>query len=359
MSPSPTLRDLAKHLGLGKSTVQRVLSGAPNVTESTRRLVLAAAEKMGYKPDPVFSILGSRKRHRRSHFLSLAYIGRQELADASRREFVGVDFFASLRERALSLGYNIKRVEPDEIGAGNRLMKVLYNRGISGVVIGQVRTPDHETILTNTDLPVVCCGRIDSLPLHTVRPDVGEIVRLAWQKMFDAGYRRIGAALCAHIPPCRDDSERLATVLGCQAESLSHENHVPPLSSEIGNPSALLDWFHKNRPDAILGFHPGQYYILADAGIDMSRVGFASLHVDPAAAPPLIAGVAEPLDLIPNEAVNFLDRLIHHRTVGVPEKPLHILIPGQWYDGESLPRKRVAISPAPKRRQRIAKPARS
>ena len=66
MFQSPTIRQIAENLGLGKSTVQRALTGQPGISEATRRRVSAAAEKMDYRPDPLYSMLGSQSRRGRS-----------------------------------------------------------------------------------------------------------------------------------------------------------------------------------------------------------------------------------------------------------------------------------------------------
>ncbi len=84
----------------------------------------------------------------------------------------------------------------------------------------------------------------------------------------------------------------------------------------------------------------------------MSRIGYAALHAakqNDYAIP--IAGIIQPANSIPREALNLLDQLIRHRSVGVPEEPMHILLPGKWKDGPSLPVKEVKQQQVtPKRR---------
>jgi DNA-binding LacI/PurR family transcriptional regulator len=53
---APTLRDVAKAAGVSQSTVSRVLSGAPTtipIAAATRERVLAAAKRLGYRPNPL------------------------------------------------------------------------------------------------------------------------------------------------------------------------------------------------------------------------------------------------------------------------------------------------------------------
>ena len=51
MIHNPTILDIAKALGISKSTVSRALAGAENVKPQTRKAILDMAEKMRYKPN--------------------------------------------------------------------------------------------------------------------------------------------------------------------------------------------------------------------------------------------------------------------------------------------------------------------
>ncbi len=204
-----TIRDIAEKLGLGKSTVQRALTGCGSISTRARKRIVEAAAKLGYQPDPLFSILGSRGRRSLLSPMKIAYVCHHEF-------YAGIDVFTRAKDRGEALGYKLERMEVEALGAGKRLMDVLYHRGFVGVLIGPIRSSDHEAILANTHLPVVCCGRIDPLPLHTVQPDITDMVRLTWRRMLDAGYRRIGPAIGTHFPLIADDLDRLGAVLDCQ-----------------------------------------------------------------------------------------------------------------------------------------------
>src|SRR5712692_7293461 len=48
-----SLKQIATDLGLSLTTVSRALNGYPEVSEQTRKLVVAAAEACGYRPNPM------------------------------------------------------------------------------------------------------------------------------------------------------------------------------------------------------------------------------------------------------------------------------------------------------------------
>jgi DNA-binding LacI/PurR family transcriptional regulator len=350
MSSSPTIRSLSKKLCLSKSTVQRALAGPAGTSPEVRERVLAAAKEMNYRPDPLFSILGSQSRKHRKNTLMLAFVRRS--ANSASQEHVGAASFASLQARAEELGYQAEQVFIDDLGAGKRLMDVLYHRGFVGVAIGpDVRASCHPAILANTHLPVVCCGRIDALPLHTVQPDVIQIVRVAWTKMLQAGYKRIGIALGVHSPPVEDDSDRFGAILALQEETLSKRDRVPVLRNPIHDSASLIKWFQKYEPEAVLGFRVRNYFDLRDAGVDFQRVGFCSLHTSTESYGNVqISGVMENEEFVARETVNLLDTFIRHRLVGIPANPMHLLLPGIWIEGNTLGTKSHPAS-TPKRRR--------
>lgn len=327
MSSSPTIRDIAEKLGIGKSTVQRALTGQGNISAATRERVIQIAKEIGYHPDPLFSSLASQRTRQRRDRLDIAYI---HAADAH----AGTPAINEVSEAAESLGYRAHEIIPAELDSGNRLMDVLYHRGFVGAIIGPVRTSLHATILNNRHLPMVCCGRIEQLPLHTVQPDITDSFRDVWAKVTAAGYRRIGAAICMHKPRVEDDLDRLGAALVC-LQDLPASRRIPPLTSALMEDDALIDWFKKHRPDAIVGFSVRQYYVLKDAGIDVENIGFASLHVTEPDAH--FCGIEEAAGKVANEAVHMLNQFIRRRDVGIPSEPLHLLIPGRWNNGVTLP----------------------
>ena len=332
MSDFLTIRDLALKLNVGKSTIHRALTGRPGVSPELRKLILEQATKMGYKPDPLFSAFASRKRQNRSRMVSIAFVYRSSVRG-------GVDYYLiPAMKRGLELGYQVEEIDLEYFKGSHRFMEILLIQGFLGVIIGGLRSEDHSAILANKLLPVVCCGQIDFLPLHTVQPAITENVRHCWKKVFELGYRRIGAGIGIHLPPMEDDSSRLGAILGCQEEMLEPKDRIPPYLSLNVDPVAFLKWFQIYQPEAVIGFSPSQYFDLKDAGVDLSRIGFASLHRE--YVPDYkdsIAGLVEPSEIIGYESMNLLDQLIRHRSVGVPVKPLKIHVPSDWLDGESLP----------------------
>ena len=56
-----TIYDVAREAGVSMATVSRVVNGNPNVKPLTRKKVLAAIERLGYRPNAVARGLASKK----------------------------------------------------------------------------------------------------------------------------------------------------------------------------------------------------------------------------------------------------------------------------------------------------------
>ena len=56
-----TIYDIAKAVGVAKSTVANALSGKGTVSEATRQRILQCAQEMGYRPNVVARSLYSHK----------------------------------------------------------------------------------------------------------------------------------------------------------------------------------------------------------------------------------------------------------------------------------------------------------
>ena len=64
-APAPTLRSLAKVLGLSRTTVSDALRGSPRVDPNTALRVKKAAQEAGYRRNPLAGALMSELRRSR------------------------------------------------------------------------------------------------------------------------------------------------------------------------------------------------------------------------------------------------------------------------------------------------------
>ena len=87
-----TITELAKRLGVSACTVNKALSGKPKVSDTTRRRVLAEAERLGYRPNRMAQVLARNP-------IRLAYVHPDHFPSFFGRFEAGV--------RAASIGWPI------------------------------------------------------------------------------------------------------------------------------------------------------------------------------------------------------------------------------------------------------------
>lgn len=335
MTSSPTLGRLAEVLGMGKSTIQRALTGDPGCSPKTRERVLAMADKLGYRPDPVFASMGSRRQRKPLNEVPLAYVesyGPGELRAGGR-------YFDPAARRASALGYRIEHINLRNWEGTADLWKVLYARGFAGVILGSIRSGHLPMLLRNETFPVVCCGRTDTFPFNTVRPAIVSGIHMAWRELLALGYRRIGAAVCRHDPEVEDDFSRHAAALACLSEFHTKAEFIPPLRAPFQDEAAFKKWVLKYGPEVVLGFSLRHYHAIKREGLRIpGDIGFASPHRDDedSEISLRISGLYQRPALIAEAAVNLIDQMIRHGERGVLQNPLTITVQPVWVPGETL-----------------------
>lgn len=328
MKANPTIHDVAALAGVSKSTAQRALSGHPRCSESARQAVRQAAKKLRYRPDPIFSAMGTRRRIKPQKGLPVAFI---------ESEHTPSHYFEPARTRASQLGYDLQYIHLPSWEGFHNPWKTLYSRGFVGLLIGRVPAPHHKLLRQNTLFPAVCCGRLEPLPYNSVRPAIVSSIRTVWAQLLARHYQRIGAAILRHTIPVEDDFTRYSAVLGCQMESIPKLRQIPALRCAMDDVPGFLHWLKQYRPDAIIGFHAGLYHALRDAGYRIPQdIGFAVLHEGQQHRKLHISGLDQNPTQIAVAAVNMLDQMIRHGERGLPSTPLTVIVESTWIDGRTL-----------------------
>ena len=280
---SPTIIHIACEAGVDKSTVSRALRNSPLIARETKEKIQTLARKMGYRPNMVFSIMGSGNRIKgpKANLMPLAYLYDSEYPLDIKLQKGDFHF---LRESAALYGYFLDPYNLKDVKSARKLEAMLYQQGYCGVIIGRLMRENsiayeldlsEFTVIFNTNTSW-------KHKYHRVIGDVYLSVQTVWDKVLAAGYRRIGAAICRHQPALPDDGVRLAGILERQDRDASLVDKVPPFTGNHNDMSAFEEWFQKWRPDAVIGFLVGQYYHLKEMGCRIpADIGFACLHLYP------------------------------------------------------------------------------
>lgn len=182
------LKDLSQKLGLSPTTVSRALNGYPEVNESTREKVVAAASRYNYKPNTRAIRLATGRAMAVGHVIPVE----------TRHEIVNpifADFIAGAGETYSKAGYDlILSIVPD--GDEVRVYREMKSRGnVDGVIVHSPKHDDHRIrLLHDIGMPFVVHGRATGADLPYSWVDVNN--RRAFQRatnfLLDLGHRRIG-----------------------------------------------------------------------------------------------------------------------------------------------------------------------
>ncbi|HEY1108875.1 MAG TPA: LacI family DNA-binding transcriptional regulator, partial [Opitutaceae bacterium] len=200
MESSVSMRDIARHARVSIATVSKCLSNKRDVSEATRRRVLAACAKLGYRPNPLIAaLMRSRRRHSApTDTLTLAYVTAFPTPDGWRKHPSPIfrQMFAGAEARATERNYRLEHFWLFREGMTNqRFSQVLEARGIRGLLVAPV--PDTHTGL-ELNWPAFSTVVLGLTPttraFHRVTTDYYQSMLLTMEECLKLGYKRPGLA---------------------------------------------------------------------------------------------------------------------------------------------------------------------
>ena len=175
MSSAPSLRELARTLGLSHTTVSEALRNNPRVRDETKQKVLKAAEAAGYRRNPLAGALMSEiRRSRAGTFRGVIAVidsdgisKRTPSASRYHREMI-----QGASDRAKELGFMTELFVGQRDISTTRLNSILLSRGIRGLLLLPVHDdPDFSHLDWPQYAGVYADYIIESPRLHSVCSD--------------------------------------------------------------------------------------------------------------------------------------------------------------------------------------------
>jgi len=331
-NPPKSLGDIAKALGVSRSTVSRALRDDARISLSTRERVQTFAREHAYQPDPLVAHLAAhawRKRREQGSKVNIAYL---TLAEP------GTDPSTNLRFKgaasiAKGLGYGVELLNLTGYSDPSQLGRIAYARGVRGLICGFRAS---SWLMEASDFPwkrfaVVAAGvNLRQLPVHTVSLNGVASVELALGKLRERGFRRIGLATVSFGELSEMDLQKTGTFLVRQT-GWSDAERVPIWTGGRRKVASLREWVLRERPDVVLGNLGLVHQMLAETGIAMpDEVAFAGLflHEEEKRGPGIISGG----ERVGRAAMNLLDTLLQRNETGLPIEPMRIMVQPTWRD---------------------------
>ena len=334
-----SLRDIARKTGLSVASVSQALRGEGRLSDETRERVQAAAQAMGYQPDPLLSKAFSRvrqttsKRYRETMALILEW-PTETGPDFQKR------MHKEVLDRATAMGYALDGfVISGRPSEHRRLSQILHARGIRGVIIiPRLGTPQPRLHLEWKHFASVEIGRTLWHPrsLHRVETAGYQKVVDSLHLLKKVGYRRIGMVV-------EPDQNRHQNGVYYAAYLLSQMRQAARQRLPIYAPDGTWDdeahfrgWMEQNNPDVLFAhLVPNVTQWLTNMGLrvpeDISLFG-TNLQVG------TISGLRRDALAIARSAVDMLSVLLQNNELGLPSHPRCLQVDELWQAGNTLSR---------------------
>ena len=316
-----TINDVAKHAGVSKKTISRVLNNEPNVSIDTKKKVQHSFKALGYRPNPQARALASNQ----SFLIGLLY-------DNPNKSYVS-DIQSGALRRCKADGYNLIIHPEDHEGESllANLESVLFSANLDGILL----TPPFSDMPPLLDLlshRKVPCVRIGATTHSTVAPSViSNDTEAAYQMcryLISLGHSRIGF-ISGH-PDHNVSEQRLNGYIKALKEiDIEPDSELITqgyFDFESGENCARKLLGLKNRPTAIFASNDfmaaGVLKVALQKNLsvphELTVVGFDNAPISRYIWPSLTT-VKQPIKAMASEATRLLIRLIRNKAAESPD----------------------------------------
>ncbi|HEU6449366.1 MAG TPA: LacI family DNA-binding transcriptional regulator [Verrucomicrobiae bacterium] len=341
-----TMRDLAKVVGVSHSTISLALRNDPSIPLSRRREVKRVAKRMGYRPDPLLtSLVYYRHRNRLVKIQSaLAWINHWEQPEQLRKHREFDAYWKGAARAAERFGYRLDELQWTSDYSAKRFERILHTRNVRGILIPPHLSPPDWGRFDWSKFSIIRFGMSVPKPdSHLVTADHQRAVLMAFNRIYQYGYQRIGLAVCGNFD--RRLGGNYTGGLYAAQKLFGFKHILPPLMTDehvySDNPvkakRLLREWLLKYCPDAILTTVPQVPEMIRDLGFSIPRdIAVAGTSLQDI---PVDAGINQNPEEIGRIAAEMLVAQINVNEQGEPKAPCRILVESSWQDGKSLPRR--------------------
>ena len=183
-----TIDDIARELGVSKTTVSRAISGKGRISDGTRQKVLDYIQQNHYRPNAAAKALADNKTY--------------NLAFVTPRSFISLDLpfvrqsMAAVAEEAFTQNYTILLcLSTDDTPAS--LTRILERRKVDGVILSRTVENDNLLdILVEQNMPFATLGTLPSQARNTATVEADHN-QTGGCRAFSAGFLRAGAGQMA------------------------------------------------------------------------------------------------------------------------------------------------------------------
>lgn len=334
-----TYQTIADAVGVSKMAVSKALRSHPSIPAATRQRIVEAAERLGYRPNPMVAAYMSSLRQNRKAVQSanLAYLQNSRRLVSQTAHGPLFELYQGARLRAEELGYNLVEVSLEEghLSAA-RIAAILRAQGILGVLMAPVGSIERELDLDWGNITYAALGHsLRHSRIHRAASHQFHAFETALEKLRAKGYRRIGFSVDAYM------DERIGHVWS--AAYARHyllsppEERVEMLVTTVGWPALrdeFLDWVHRERPDVVIADSIARLDWLRAAGVEVpGQIAFSTLSWEESR--PEVSGMRKDLIAVGAAGIDLVVNQLNRNERGLPARPQTVLVTGDWMEGKT------------------------
>jgi len=318
-------------------TASLALRHSPTISEPTRARVRAAAQRLGYRPDPEIARLMGRLRasRLRGDSVVVALIDLQTETKPIDHPYV-VRLRDGARSRLDALGYGCTILRLRDYGDdAAALLRVVRSRGITGCILLPSNVPvTFASALAWDGLSVLAATTsVVSPRFHRVVPNSLFNAMTLIETMYARGYRKIGAILSESLEQRTAHHYSLAlTWHGHRSRLL-----VLPDEDDAGKDvPRIAAWLRRHQVDVLFAQNADIVRRALRAGrmgAGRNQVGLLSLSTIDETG---IACQDERPECIGESAANLLAGMMQNNETGVPDYSRVTTVDGVFVDGPSV-----------------------
>jgi DNA-binding LacI/PurR family transcriptional regulator len=322
----PSLSDVAAAAGVGKSTAARALSHGRKVARKTQRLVLEAAQKLGYQPDLVLSERARQHWKSRPDYsgVPVAYLLHQPQPPHPLET-------QELQQAFYQAGLHFNLINTYSLPDAGSLTRVLAARGIQGALIGACLCHYEQFDIDWSHYSVVACDNSHfEPPFDWVLPDYAWCTREACRRAAARGYRQPGLAILRNVRTA--DHWQIESSFYQASYEWFGGQHTETYQGAFDDAVGFKHWLTHCRPDFVLCNNPTPWWWIKECSAPAP--GFAALDSGPEVA---VTGFKSVLRLCVERALQILDSHLRRGVCGKQAHPALTLVRPPWHEGVSLP----------------------
>jgi LacI family transcriptional regulator len=175
-----TIKDVAKHVGVGLGTVSRAINHSNGISLETKNKVFKSIQELGYIPDRLAQSMRSQKYKNIGFFINISNVAFAEIAKG-------------IHEQLDNLGYALFLCNTGDNNVMSKALSFMEGRKLDGIILSLPREDDEELhkLLSEINVPMVTLDRdVPGLPAGIIT-DYFSSVKKATQYLLSLQHRGI------------------------------------------------------------------------------------------------------------------------------------------------------------------------